>query len=76
MKYMATSSLANASARQRAAALTSESFRTRASPLRVMVALSMDVAVETDLEVEAEVVDSMVMAAFIFSILTRCGFWF
>ena len=47
---------------------------TRGSWLRMMAEESIGMEVEAEVDVEAEVVDSMVMAAFIFSIVKECGY--
>ena len=78
MKYIATSSLAKASAKQRAAALHSDGLRTRTSSASGGVGLAMQrtspvlesMGFEKDVEVEE--VDSIVIAVFIFSILWNC----
>lgn len=75
MKYMATSSVAKASARQSAAALYSESLSTRTSLVLEKAGREMVVAAEVeeepDADVEPDEVDSVVMAAFIFSMIAK-----
>lgn len=78
MKYMDTSSNANASARQRAAALYSEVLRTRTSLLLEDIALSLRIpsgpgSIGFVKVVDDDEVDSIVMAGPNFSILEICA---